>query len=95
MIGGGYFIRGILCLMIGLIYLTMGIYYFYYLKNNEEATKYNMEKQLVFGQNRIIQLNILLYTMFLILYLYLSGMFLLNWKHDEKMVELIKTACNK
>ncbi len=95
MITGGYFLRGIICLIIGMIYLAMGIYHFYYVKNNVEATKDNIEKQLIFGPNRILQLNILLYIMFLVLNVYLFGMFLLNWKDQEKMNKLIQEVCKK
>lgn len=93
MIIGGYFSRGILCIIIGILYIVMAYLYYRYLKNNDVATPNNRDKQLIFGPNAIIGLEIAINTATFIMFGLLALAYLLSWKYDEKMSAVIAEAC--
>ena len=93
MIFGGYLSRGVLCLIIGILYLVVAGLHIHYYNNNEIATEENRDKQLIFGPNLIIGLNLFIKIVTFIMFLVLSLAFLLSWKFDEHVSSLVSEAC--
>lgn len=94
MFKGAYMKRGILCIIIGIIYLAIAYLYYYYYKKNEIVNKDNYMKQKIYGPNIFFILQIAVYFVSIILYLFLSYAYFRAWLHSAKSSKFLKESCD-
>ena len=95
MITGGYFLRGVFCLIIGIVYLVLAYLFIQYMRQNEWSTKENIDKQLIWGPNKLLIIALILNTLLFAMYVYLTVVYFISWRTPTGISEMAKEGCNR
>lgn len=95
MIIGGLFVRGSLCILIGVLYLLLGYIFYGYYKKNTLVTSENEYSIGILGTNTSLGLLMAIYIFTFVLHLVMSGLYLSSINYDVNMSKLISEACPK
>lgn len=91
---GNFTKRGIICLIIAILYIVASVLYYYYLTKNEPVNKENYNEQKIYGPNIFFVVQIAILFASMILYLVIAYINFGKWRTSFTSNKHLHDSCD-